>query len=286
MRFMRLRTGQGRILPCLVDEAGEVRDASALIPDVGPDTLGTDLFDRLAAADVRALPAVPQGQLALAPPIARPRTIWCIGLNYADHALEAGLPIPYEPILFNKSGATFCGPDDPILFAGSMTKLDWEVELGVVIGAPAFGVSPHKALAHVAGYVVVNDLSERAWQMERGGQWVKGKSFPNFCPTGPVLVTPDEVPDVQNLDMWLDVNGQRMQRGSTSSMIFSVATIVSYLSGFTRLEAGDLICTGTPPGVGAGMIPPRWLAPGDVVTLGIAGLGVQRQVVRKIEDVE
>ena len=286
MRLMRLMYEGDMIVPCVLDSEGEARDVRPLVSEFGPETLGSDVMRQLAASEIRDFPLAPQDPSATLPPISRPGTIWCIGLNYMDHAREAGLPVPDEPILFTKAGSTFCGPNDPIPFAPAMTKLDWEVELGVVIGAPAFGVSPEKALDHVAGYVVVNDVSERAWQMERGGQWVKGKSFPNFCPTGPLLVTPDDVGDVQNLDMWLEVNGRRMQAGNTSTMIFSVATIISYLSGFARLEPGDLICTGTPPGVGAGMKPPRGLAPGDVVTLGIGGLGSQRQIVTRIEELE
>jgi 2-keto-4-pentenoate hydratase/2-oxohepta-3-ene-1,7-dioic acid hydratase in catechol pathway len=209
----------------------------------------------------------------------QPGNIYCIGLNYSDHAAEAGLPLPAEPILFNKSSATYCGPNDDILYSSKMTKLDWEVELGIVIGKPGLNISTYQAMDHVFGFAVVNDLSERAWQMERGGQWAKGKSFPNFCPTGPSLVSRDEIADVQALDMSLDVNGQRRQIGTTSRMIFPVAFIVSYLSEFLRLEPGDLICTGTPPGVGAGMKPPQWLVVDDVVELQIQGLGRQRQTV-------
>lgn len=279
MKLMRLIGGQGAVTPCLVDAGGVLRDVSAVTPDFGPETLGPELFARLGAVRPESLPVAERHGRRVGPPMARPRTIWCVGLNYSDHAREAGLPVPPEPILFNKAGAAFCGPEDPIPFAPGMSRLDWEVELGVVIGAPALRVTADRAPAHVAGYVVVNDVSERAWQMDRAGQWVKGKSYPNFCPTGPWLVTPDEVADVQDLGLWLDVNGRRMQQGSTSRMIFDVATIVAHVSQFALLEPGDLICTGTPPGVGAGMRPPVWLRPGDVVTLGITGLGEQRQVV-------
>jgi 2,4-diketo-3-deoxy-L-fuconate hydrolase len=268
MKMMRLIDGAGRALPCLVDAAGVPRDASAITPDFGPATLGPGLFARLRGVHPEDLPIASREGRRVGPPVARPRTIWCVGLNYSDHAREAGLHVPPEPIPH----------------ASDMTRLDWEVELGVVIGAPVLGVTPDRALAHVAGYVVVNDVSERAWQMDRAGQWVKGKSFPNFCPTGPWLVTPDEIADVQDLRLWLDVNARRMQQGSTSKMIFDVATIVAHVSQFALLEPGDLICTGTPPGVGAGMRPPVWLGPGDVVTLGIAGLGEQRQVVTPIRD--
>jgi 2,4-didehydro-3-deoxy-L-rhamnonate hydrolase len=237
------------------------------------------LMARLKTTDLDALPVVsPEGR-RVAPPVAQPLNIWCIGLNYSDHAAEAGLPVPAEPILFNKSSATYCGANDPILHSPKMTKLDWEVELGIIIGKRTLNIGRGQALDHIAGYVLVNDVSERAWQMERGGQWVKGKSFPNFCPTGPWLVTPDELDDVQALDMWLDVNGKRMQTGKTAKMIFDVATVVSYMSEFCQLEPGDLICTGTPPGVGAGMKPPQYLSIGDVVTLGIQGLGEQSQTV-------
>ncbi|MGY9052652.1 MAG: fumarylacetoacetate hydrolase family protein, partial [Rhodobacterales bacterium] len=215
----------------------------------------------------------------VATPMAQPRNIYCIGLNYSDHAAEAGMAIPDEPILFNKSSGTFCAAFDPILFAPKMTKLDWEVELGIVIGKPALNISKAQALDHVLGYTLVNDVSERAWQLERGGQWAKGKGFPNFCPTGPWIVTGDEVNDGRSLSMWLDVNGTRMQTGNTDTMIFNIPTIVSYLSEFMRLEAGDLICTGTPPGVGAGMNPPRYLNIGDNIKLGIDGLGEQTQTV-------
>ncbi|WP_099827683.1 fumarylacetoacetate hydrolase family protein [Oceaniglobus indicus] len=284
MKLLRYGDRYGSKVPCVMDTEGQARDVSSLVTDFGPRTLSPDLLDRLRAADLSRLPVVDPTGLRVAPPTAQPFNIWCVGLNYSDHAAEAGLPIPDEPILFNKSTATYCGADDPILFSPRMTKLDWEVELGIVIGRPTLGITREQAMSHVAGFVLVNDVSERAWQMERGGQWVKGKSFPNFCPTGPWLVTPDEVGDHGALDMWLDVNGTRKQTGNTASMIFDVATIVSYMSEFCQLEPGDLICTGTPPGVGAGMKPPQWLSPGDTVSLGIAGLGEQHQTVTRIED--
>ncbi|MDB3920992.1 fumarylacetoacetate hydrolase family protein [Paracoccaceae bacterium] len=196
---------------------------------------------------------------------------------------EAGMDIPAEPILFNKSAATFCAPDAPILYSPKMTKLDWEVELGIVIGKRALNITKADALDHILGFTVVNDPSERAWQLERGGQWAKGKSFPNFCPTGPWIVTPDEVGDAAALPMWLDVNGGRMQTGNTKTMIFDPATIVSYLSEFMVLKPGDLICTGTPPGVGAGMNPPQFLSIGDTVSLGIEGLETQSKTVVVLE---
>lgn len=284
MKLLRFGDRYGTKVPCVMDADGNARDVSSIVADFGPRTLSPDLMGQLRDADLSALPVLDTAGLRVAPPVAQPFNIWCIGLNYSDHAAEAGLPIPDEPILFNKSTATYCGADDPILFSAQMTKLDWEVELGIVIGQRTLGITRDQAMDHVAGFVLVNDVSERAWQMERGGQWVKGKSFPNFCPTGPWLVTPDEVGDHDTLDMWLDVNGTRKQAGNTASMIFDVATIVSYMSEFCQLEPGDLICTGTPPGVGAGMKPPQYLSPGDTVALGIAGLGEQRQTVVRMED--
>jgi 2,4-didehydro-3-deoxy-L-rhamnonate hydrolase len=212
-------------------------------------------------------------------PIARPHQIVCVGLNYSDHARETGQPVPDEPILFTKAPNTLVGPDDNIVLPRGSTKTDWEVELGVVIGRRTSYVSAEQATASIAGYLVVNDVSERSFQLERGGQWVKGKSAETFNPAGPWLVTPEEVPDVSDLEMWLDVNDMPRQRGSTSTMIFSPAFIVHYVSQFLVLEPGDLINTGTPPGVGLGLQPPVWLQPGDTVTLGIRGLGNQRQKV-------
>jgi len=211
--------------------------------------------------------------------VAQVGTVIGIGLNYADHAAEAGLQPPGQPIVFNKHRGAVCGPNDDVWLPPGSLKLDWEVELGIVIGQRAFQVNEAEALHHVAGYCLVNDVSERAWQMEREGQWAKGKSYPTHCPMGPWLVTPDELGDPQQVDLWLDVNGQPRQRGNTRTMIFSVAHIVSYLSQFMALEPGDLIATGTPPGVGMGMKPPTFLQAGDVVTLGGSGLGEQRQTV-------
>jgi ureidoglycolate lyase len=279
MKLARYGNRDGSKIPCILDKDGVARDASSIVADFGPRTLSPALLATLSATDPLSLPVANIEGMRLAPPTAQPFNIWCIGLNYSDHAEEAGMAIPEEPILFNKSSSTYCGPNDDILFSPKMTKLDWEVELGIVIGKPALNISKAEAMDHIAGFVLVNDLSERAWQLERSGQWVKGKSFPNFCPTGPFLTTPDELGDVQNLGMWLDVNGQRMQTGNTNKMIFDAATIVSYMSEFTRLEPGDLICTGTPPGVGAGMKPPVWLNIGDTVSLGIDGLGEQTQTV-------
>ncbi len=279
MRLARYGDRHGPKTPCIIDRNGVARDASSLVADFGPDTLSPALLAKLGATDPASLPEADIKGKRRAAPVAQPRNIWCIGLNYSDHAAEAGMALPAEPILFTKSSGTYCGPDDDILFAPKMTKLDWEVELGIVIGKPALNIEKSDAMDHIAGFVLVNDVSERAWQTERSGQWVKGKSFPNFCPTGPVLVTPDEVGDVQKLDMWLDVNGERMQAGNTANMIFDAVTVVSYMSEFTRLEPGDLICTGTPAGVGMGKKPQKWLGIGDVVTLGIDWLGEQRQTV-------
>lgn len=285
MKLSRYGARDGSKIPCIIDADGAPRDASSIVADFGPRTLSPDLLARLADTDPTTLPLADIAGKRLAPPVAQPFNIWCIGLNYSDHAAEAGLPVPDEPILFNKSTVTYCGPNDTLLKSPQMTKLDWEVELGVIIGKPTLNISRDAAMDHIAGFVLVNDVSERAWQQERSGQWVKGKSFPNFCPTGPFLATKDEVGDVQDLGMWLDVNGKRMQTGNTGTMIFDVATIVSYMSEFTRLEPGDLICTGTPPGVGAGMKPQVWLNEGDEVRLGIDGLGTQQQTVVALGDV-
>jgi 2-keto-4-pentenoate hydratase/2-oxohepta-3-ene-1,7-dioic acid hydratase in catechol pathway len=277
MKLLRIGP-EGQEVPCVLDAGGAARDVSSLVADFTPRTIA-GLVELLAGADLAALPAVATSGARIAPPVAQPRNIYCIGLNYSDHAAEAGMAIPSEPILFNKSASTYCGPNDPILYSPKMTKLDWEVELGIVIGKTALNITRDAAPDHILGYTLVNDVSERAWQMERGGQWAKGKGFPNFCPTGPWVVTGDEVDNARALGMWLDVNGRRMQTGNTDTMIFDPATIVSYLSEFIRLEPGDLICTGTPPGVGAGMKPPVWLQVGDRVTLGIDGLGEQAQTV-------
>jgi 2-keto-4-pentenoate hydratase/2-oxohepta-3-ene-1,7-dioic acid hydratase in catechol pathway len=277
MKFLRLGDA-GQEVPCVLDQNGVARDIRSVAADIGPDTID-GLQAKLANADLTALPEVSSDGARVSSPMAQPRNIYCIGLNYSDHAAEAGLPIPDEPILFTKSSGTFCAPNDPILHSPKMTKLDWEVELGIVIGKSALNITKAEAKDHILGYTLVNDVSERAWQQERSGQWSKGKSFPNFCPTGPMIVTGDEVGDAAALPMWLDVNGQRMQTGNTDMMIFDCQTIVSYLSEFLRLEPGDLICTGTPPGVGAGMKPQVWLNPGDVVRLGIDGMGEQTQTV-------
>lgn len=264
--------------PGLIDADGTARDLSGLVADIEPATLNPDSMARLAALDPLTLPPVPFGT-RLGPCVGRVGNVVAIGLNYADHAAEAGLKAPGQPIVFNKHNGAVSGPHDDIWLPPGSAKLDWEVELGIVIGQRAFHVSEADALQHVAGFCLVNDVSERAYQMEYEGQWVKGKSYPTHCPIGPWLVTPDELGDPQDVDLWLDVNGQRRQRGNTRTMIFGVAHIVSYLSRFMVLQPGDLIPTGTPPGVGMGHKPPLYLQAGDVVTLGGRGLGEQRQVV-------
>ncbi len=274
-----LRHGpKGREKPALLHTDGSVRDLSALVGDITPALLSPTGLAALASVDPRTLPAVQPGTPAV--PFAGLGKFVAIGLNYADHAAEAGMPIPKEPIVFMKTTNCAVGALHPIVLPQGSTKSDWEVELGVVIGTRARYVSEADALKHVAGYCVVNDVSEREYQLERGGQWDKGKGCDTFGPIGPWLVTADEVPDPQNLALWLEVNGHRWQDGSTQTMIFGVATLVSYLSRFMTLEPGDLITTGTPPGVGMGAKPsPVYLKPGDVVRLGIAGLGEQRQEV-------
>ncbi|MCU0941945.1 MAG: fumarylacetoacetate hydrolase family protein [Hydrogenophaga sp.] len=264
--------------PGLIDPAGTPRDLSGLVADIHPATLGPDSMARLAALDPLTLPPVPSGT-RLGPCVGGVGNVVAIGLNYADHAAEAGLKAPGQPIVFNKHTASISGPNDDIRVPPGSEKLDWEVELGIVIGQRTFHVSEAQAMDHVAGFCLVNDVSERAYQMEYEGQWVKGKSYPTHCPIGPWLVTPDELGDPQDVDLWLDVNGVRRQTGNTRTMIFGVAHIVSYLSRFMELQPGDVIPTGTPPGVGMGHKPPLYLKPGDVVTLGGRGLGEQRQVV-------
>ena len=268
----------GQEKPGLIDAAGQLRDLSGIVSDIGPDQLGDAALDTLRQHDFASLPAV-EGAPRLGSPLTGTRKFIAIGLNYADHAAESGLPIPAEPVVFMKATSCIQGPDDPVMLPRNSVKTDWEVELGVVIGTRARYVGEGEALNHVAGYCTINDISEREYQIERGGTWDKGKGCDTFGPLGPWLVTRDEVSDPQNLGMWLDVNGRRMQTGSTQTMIFSVAKIVSYVSEFMTLEPGDVITTGTPPGVGLGMKPPVYLKAGDEMALGIDGLGEQRQVV-------
>ena len=274
-----LRHGpKGQEKPGLLDESGQVRDLSALLSEITPATLSPGGLAALASIDVSQLPIVPQGRLAV--PWTGMGKFVAIGLNYADHAAESNMPIPKEPVIFMKTLECAVGANHPVVLPQGSVKGDWEVELGVVIGSRARYVSEADALKHVAGYCVVNDLSEREFQLERGGQWDKGKGCDTFGPVGPWLVTADEVGDPQNLSMWLDVNGQRRQTGSTRTMIFGIAQLISYLSRFMTLQPGDLITTGTPPGVGMGMKPtPQFLKPGDHIRLGIERLGEQDQTV-------
>jgi 2,4-didehydro-3-deoxy-L-rhamnonate hydrolase len=267
----------GQERPGLLDGQGRIRDLSRVVRDIDGSQLSPSRLKELASLDPADLPAV-EGDPRLGPPVASVGKFIAIGLNFRDHAEESGLPIPKEPVVFMKATSCIVGPNDDVVIPRGSKKTDWEVELGAVIGTRASYVSKEQALDHVAGYLVVNDVSEREYQTERGGQWDKGKGCDTFGPIGSWLVTPDEVGDVQNLSMWLDVNGQRKQTGSTATMIFDVATIVSYLSEFMSLLPGDIITTGTPPGVGLGQKPqPQYLKAGDVVRLGIEKLGEQQQ---------
>jgi 2,4-didehydro-3-deoxy-L-rhamnonate hydrolase len=269
----------GQEKPGLLDSTGVIRDLSAHVPDFTPDQISPEALARLAKIDPASLPAV-EGPVRYGPPVVGTSKFLAIGLNYADHAAESHMPIPKEPILFMKTPSCIQGPNDEVVLPKDSVKSDWEVELGVVIGKTARYVEQDKAAEYIAGYVTINDLSEREYQLERGGQWDKGKGCDTFGPIGPWLVTGDEVGDPQNLDMWLDVNGKRMQTGNTRTMIFGCAEIVAYLSRFMTLVPGDIITTGTPPGVGLGHKPePVYLKPGDVITLGIEKLGEQRQSV-------
>jgi ureidoglycolate lyase len=262
--------------PGLLDAQGRIRDLSGIVTDIGGATLLPDGLARLRTTDPMSLPLV-EGNPRFGPCVAGIGKFVCIGLNYADHAAESGHPVPDEPVIFMKATSAVCGPDDDVEIPRGSEKTDWEVELGVVIGKPAKHVDEAQALEHVAGYCVINDVSERSFQIERGGQWTKGKSHDTFGPIGPWLVTRDEVPDPQNLGMWLEVDGKRYQDGSTRTMVFGVAFLVSYLSRFMSLRPGDVISTGTPPGVGLGQKPPVYLRPGQTIRLGIEGLGEQTQ---------
>jgi 2-keto-4-pentenoate hydratase/2-oxohepta-3-ene-1,7-dioic acid hydratase in catechol pathway len=268
----------GKEKPGMLDAQGKLRDLSGVIDDIGPEQLSDKALARLAKINPLTLPLV-RGNPRKGVPLAGVGKFIGIGLNYSDHAAEAGMAIPKEPIVFMKATSCLSGPDDPVMLPKGSKKTDWEVELGVVIGKLARSVSEKDALSHVAGYCVVNDVSEREYQLERGTQWDKGKGCDTFGPVGPWLVTRDEVPNPQRLELWLDLNGQRIQSGNTKTMIFSVAKIVSYVSRFMTLMPGDIITTGTPPGVGMGMKPPRFLKRGDELVLGIEGLGEQRQTV-------
>ena len=266
----------GREKPGLVDSAGKLRDLSGVVADIDAATLGPRALARLAKVKPESLPSV-RGAPRFGPCVGGVRNFVAVGLNYADHAAESGMPVPKEPVLFSKTTSCIVGPNDDVVIPRGSKKTDWEVELAIVIGSRASYVSEEQALNHVAGYCVCNDVSEREFQLERSGQWVKGKSCPTFGPLGPWLVTPDEIEDVQALNLWLDVNGERMQTGSTSTMIFGVRTLVSYISQFMILQPGDVITTGTPPGVGQGKKPPRFLKSGDTMSLGVDGLGRQAQ---------
>ncbi len=275
MKFVRFGA-QGAEKPGVLDADGNIRDLSGLIPDLSGAVL--ENLGALTGMDVSALPRV-DGAPRLGPPVAGTGKFICIGLNYADHAAESGMDVPPEPVIFMKASSAICGPNDPIVIPRGSTKTDWEVELAVIIGKPAKYVSEADAMQHVAGYAVTNDVSERDFQLQRAGQWTKGKSCDNYGQIGPWLVTPDEIASPQELDMWLAVNGETKQDGSTRTMVYGVACLVSYLSQFMTLQPGDVISTGTPPGVGMGQTPPQYLKEGDIVELGIEGLGVQRQTV-------
>ena len=266
----------GQERPGLIDKSGQLRDLSAYVKDLDGEAYSPASLAKLAAVDPASLPAV-NGKPRLGPPVTGISKFVAIGLNYSDHAKETGNAIPTEPIFFLKANTALSGPNDPVEKPRGSTKLDWEVALAAIIGSSAKYVSESDALNHVAGYCICNDVSERNFQIERLGQWTKGKSHDTFGPVGPWLVTKDEVPDVQKLSMWLDVNGKRRQTGSTETMIFSMAKCISYVSQFMTLRPGDIVTTGTPPGVGTGMKPPQFLNVGDVVTLGIEALGEQRQ---------
>jgi 2-keto-4-pentenoate hydratase/2-oxohepta-3-ene-1,7-dioic acid hydratase in catechol pathway len=277
MRLVRYGE-RGHEKPGIVGTSGEIRDLSQVIPDLSGDALLPESLNIIRHLDVGALRPVP-GEVRLGPCVGRVGKFICIGLNYSDHAAESGMKMPVEPILFMKATSAVCGPNDDIVIPRGSKRTDWEVELGVVIGKPAKYVAEAEGLAHVAGYCVVNDLSERAFQLEGTGQWVKGKSADTFGPIGPWLVTADEVANPQNLELWLEVDGREYQRGTTQKMVFGVSFLVSYISRFMSLQPGDIISTGTPPGIGMGQTPPVYLQPGNRVRLGVEGLGEQTQLV-------
>jgi 2-keto-4-pentenoate hydratase/2-oxohepta-3-ene-1,7-dioic acid hydratase in catechol pathway len=275
MKLLRYGS-QGHERPGLIAADGEIRDLSGIISDLAGESLLPGSIEKMRNIDISLLPRV-AGRPRIGPCVGGVGKFICIGLNYSDHAAESGMAVPVEPVVFMKATSSICGPDDTVVIPRGSKKTDWEVELGVVIGKPAKYVEEADALSHVAGYCVINDLSERAFQLEGTGQWVKGKSADTFGPIGPWLVTPDEVPDPQNLEMWLEVDGHRYQNGSTKTMVFGVAHLISYLSRFMSLRSGDIISTGTPPGVGFGQKPPVYLRPGSRIQLGIRGLGQQNQ---------
>lgn len=277
MRLVRFGEA-GAEKPGIVDRQGKIRDLSAHITDLSGENLSPASLDKIRALDLEALPLAPEGE-RLGPPVARTRTFIAIGLNYADHAKETGQEIPKEPILFNKAATCICGPFDDVMYPRDSDRMDWECEIAFVIGTRARYVDAKDAIRYIAGYTICNDVSERRFQMKRNGQWVKGKSAETFGPLGPWLVTPDEIPDPHDLGMALDVNGARKQQGSTATMIFKIPELLAYVTQFMVLEPGDIITTGTPPGVGSAKNPPEYLEPGDVMTLQIEKLGIQRQTV-------
>jgi ureidoglycolate lyase len=269
----------GKEKPGLIDSQGAIRDLSGVVRDIDGSAIGDDGLAKLRGADVNTLPKVP-GNPRLGIPVGNVQKLICIGLNYSDHAKESNMPIPTEPVVFMKATSALTGPNDGVTIPKGSKKSDWEVELAFVIGKTARSVSESEALDYVAGYTICNDVSEREWQIEHGSQWSKGKSFDTFAPVGPYIVTKDEISDPHNLAMWLEVNGKRMQTGNTNNMIFGVQKLVSYLSYFVTLMPGDIVSTGTPPGVGMGMKPaPVFLKQGDTMRLGIDGLGEQKQAV-------
>jgi len=278
MKTLRYREGNS-VKPGIVDKEGKIRDASSIVDDWDNTTVTVEKLHSIQSADLSSLPVV-DNNVSIAPCVCKQSIgkFICIGLNYSDHAEETGMEVPPEPIMFMKATSAVTGPNDAVIIPKNSFKSDWEVELGVIIGKEAKYISEDQSQDHIAGYCVVNDLSERAFQIERSGQWVKGKSCDTFGPIGPYLVTKDEVVDPQNLKMWLDVNGKRMQDGTTSTMVYGVNFLVSYLSQFMSLQPGDIISTGTPPGVGMGKKPQVFLKPGDVMRLGIEGLGEQKQM--------
>ena len=277
MKILRYRIGSD-VKPGILDKDGKVRDASSIVKDWDDKNVSIDKLDDVKKIDFNSLPLV-NSHDGFAPCVCKKSVgkFICIGLNYSDHAEETGQKVPPEPIIFSKATSAIIGPNDDVEIPKKSVKSDWEVELGVIIGKEAKYISESEATSHIAGYCVINDLSEREFQIEHSGQWVKGKSCDTFGPIGPYLVTTDEVPDPQNLKMWLDVNGKRMQDGSTSTMVYGVNFLISYLSQFMSLQPGDIISTGTPPGVGMGMSPQVFLKPGDIMKLGIEGLGEQSQ---------
>ena len=277
MKLMRVGPA-GSEIPAILDAAGTVRSLNGIVPDIAGDVLTPEGLARIAALDLSALPVVTVDRIG--PCVGRVGKFLCIGLNYADHAAESGLPIPEEPVIFTKTTSSIIGPDDDIQIPRGSTKTDWEVELGIVIGKGGVYIDEAEAMDHIAGYCVVNDVSEREFQIERGGTWDKGKGCDTFGPIGPWLVTPDEAGDIDDLPMWLEVDGRRYQDGSTATMVFRVPFLIHYVSQFMSLRPGDVISTGTPPGVGMGQKPPVYLRGGEVMRLGIAGLGVQTQKVR------